>query len=116
MLGIEASRRERSPASGAETPPACALEAGEGLRHALSQVLDARPVGWMGRKELGRLPLARLRHVLPQRDALARIEAGSGHQVEPEQVRLALLLATEGQQDPDLCPEAEEREELLLLG
>jgi len=70
----------------------------------------------MRRQELGRLVAACLRHVLPQCDALARIEAGVGHQVEADEICLALLLAPVGEQDPDLRAEAEQGEELRLLG
>src|SRR4030095_14630559 len=43
--------------------------------------------------------LRRGRHVLPQGDALARVEAGLCHQIEAERVGLALLRAAELEHD-----------------
>ena len=68
----------------------------------------------MGRQELRRLA-ARLCHVLPELDALARIKTGLRHQVQPDQVGLGFVRSAEWQNHAILHTEAEPGEYQRLL-
>ena len=63
----------------------------------------------MGGQELDRLPAPGPGHVPPQGHALPGVEARPGHELQPHQVRLGLMAAAVGQQDPHLRAEAQHR-------
>src|SRR5262245_27942350 len=113
MFGIAAPRSGVAAARRGAAPPR-GLGAGQRLRHPRLELAQPRAVRGMRRQELRRLA-ARLGQVLPQREAPARVEAGVGGEVEAQEIGLALLLAIEGEEDPDLRSDAKQREELLLL-
>ena len=69
-------------------------------------------LGCVERNSGGAPLVARSVHVLPENDALARVESRARHQVEAEQIGLALLGPTERKQDADLSAEAHEPHEL----
>ncbi len=61
----------------------------------------------MGGQKLRRVALFPLGHLLPQRDGGSRIKARLSHEIQADQIRLLFLGAAVGQQDPDLCAQAE---------
>src|SRR5680860_177800 len=67
------------------------------IRHASGEIFDARLVRRMrGHEFRWLLAPTCLGHVLPQWHALARIEAGARHQVQPQQIGFTFLRAAVG--------------------
>jgi hypothetical protein len=87
---------------------------GDHDRHALFEAAHPRAVGRVGREKFKGLTASGFRHVLPERDALARIEARCSHQIQTEQVSLALLCATPAKQDADLGARAQQSNQLAV--
>src|SRR5205085_11171246 len=65
------------------------------LRQIGPDVADPRRPRWMRAQQLDRLALVRRRHLLPERDARARVVARARRELEADQVGFALVLAAE---------------------